>query len=65
MAVADGIRLRPRNRPADAPCAAPRPCETMRFDRFVSHPGEEFLFVLGAPRIQGTVQMVINPVAIR
>jgi kynurenine formamidase len=25
----------------------------------------EFLFVLGAPRIQGTVQMVINPVAIR
>ena len=24
----------------------------------------EFLFVLGAPRIQGTVQMVINPVAI-
>jgi len=26
---------------------------------------KEFLFVLGAPRIQGTVQMVINPVAIR
>jgi kynurenine formamidase len=25
---------------------------------------KEFLFVLGAPRIQGTVQMVINPVAI-
>ncbi|MDZ4762674.1 MAG: cyclase family protein [Alphaproteobacteria bacterium] len=26
---------------------------------------KEFLFVLGAPRMQGTVQMVINPVAIR
>ncbi|HUG23651.1 cyclase family protein [Piscinibacter sp.] len=26
---------------------------------------KEFLFVLGAPRIQGTVQMIINPVAIR
>jgi hypothetical protein len=25
----------------------------------------EFLFVLGAPRFKGTVQMVINPVAIR
>jgi kynurenine formamidase len=26
---------------------------------------KDFLFVLGAPRIQGTVQMIINPVAIR
>lgn len=26
---------------------------------------KEFLFVLGAPRMEGTVQMVINPVAIR
>lgn len=26
---------------------------------------KEFLFVLGPPRIQGTVQMVINPIAIR
>jgi hypothetical protein len=26
---------------------------------------KEFLFVLGQPRFQGTVQVVINPVAIR
>ena len=25
----------------------------------------EFLFVLGAPRFEGTVQVVVNPVAIR
>jgi hypothetical protein len=27
--------------------------------------GYEFLFVLGAPRITGAVQAIINPIAIR
>ena len=33
--------------------------------RLAADGATEFLFVLGAPRFKGTVQMVINPVAIR
>lgn len=40
-----------------------RPFETMRFDRFVSHPGEEFLFVLAgtvAVHLQDMVPVVLR-----
>ena len=39
--------------------------ENMRTDQLVADEAWEFLFVLGAPRFKGAVQMVINPVAIR
>jgi kynurenine formamidase len=39
--------------------------ETINTHELARDGAKEFLFVLGAPRIQGTVQMVINPVAIR
>jgi hypothetical protein len=26
---------------------------------------DEFLFVMGVPRLRGTVQMIVNPIAIR
>src|SRR5690606_3845494 len=39
--------------------------ETINTHDLAKDGAKEFLFVLGAPRIQGTVQMVINPVAIR
>ncbi len=39
--------------------------ENMRTDELVADEAWEFLFVLGAPRFVGAVQMVINPVAIR
>ena len=39
--------------------------ETINTHDLAKDGAKEFLFVLGAPRIQGTVQMVVNPVAIR
>jgi len=39
--------------------------ENIRTDELVADRAWEFLFVLGAPRFVGAVQMVINPVAIR
>jgi kynurenine formamidase len=39
--------------------------ETLNTAELMKDGVKEFLFVLGAPRMQGTVQMVINPVAIR
>ena len=39
--------------------------ETLDTRALAKDGAKEFLFVLGAPRIQGTVQMVINPLAIR
>lgn len=39
--------------------------ESMDTRELVKDKGWEFLFVLGAARIRGTVQMIINPVAIR
>lgn len=39
--------------------------ETLNTAELAADGVREFLFVLGAPRMQGTVQMVINPVAIR
>lgn len=39
--------------------------ESINTTELAKDEASEFLFVLGAPRIQGTVQMVINPVAIR
>lgn len=38
--------------------------ETMNTGRLASENVTEFLFVLGQPRLQGSVQMIINPVAI-
>jgi hypothetical protein len=38
--------------------------ESLDTREFAGDGAKEFLFVLGAPRIQGTVRMVINPVAI-
>ena len=39
--------------------------ENIRTDELVADEAWEFLFVLGLPRFEGAVQMVINPVAIR
>ena len=39
--------------------------ETIDTNQLAADGVREFLFVLGIPRIVGTVQMVINPVAIR
>jgi kynurenine formamidase len=39
--------------------------ETMDTRELVKDKGWEFLFVLGPARIRGTVQMIINPIAIR
>jgi kynurenine formamidase len=39
--------------------------ETINTHELVKDGVKEFLFVLGPPRMEGTVQMVINPVAIR
>ncbi len=39
--------------------------ESMDTRELVKDKGWEFLFVLGAARIRGTVQMIINPIAIR
>ena len=39
--------------------------ENVRTDELVADEAWEFLFVLGQPRFEGAVQMVINPVAIR
>jgi kynurenine formamidase len=39
--------------------------ENVRTEELARDRAHEFLFVLGAPRFEGAVQMVINPVAIR
>ena len=39
--------------------------ENMDTRQLVADKGWEFLFVLGAARVKGTVQMIINPIAIR
>ncbi len=39
--------------------------ENIRTDELVADEAWEFLFVLGTPRFEGAVQMVINPIAIR
>lgn len=39
--------------------------ENMDVRALAADEGWEFLFVLGQPRIEGAVQAVINPVAIR
>ena len=39
--------------------------ENVRTDELVADRAWEFMFVLGAPRFVGAVQMVVNPVAIR
>jgi kynurenine formamidase len=39
--------------------------ETIRTEELARDRVKEFLFVLGVPRMEGTVQMVIHPVAIR
>ncbi len=38
--------------------------ETMNTGRLVKEGVKEFMFVLGQARVEGTVQMIINPVAI-
>jgi hypothetical protein len=38
--------------------------EVMDTGRLVSDGVNEFMFVLGQARVEGTVQMIINPVAI-
>jgi kynurenine formamidase len=38
--------------------------ETMNTGRLAKEGVHEFMFVLGQPRIKGTVQMIINPVAL-
>jgi hypothetical protein len=37
--------------------------ETMNTGRLAKEGVTEFMFVLGQPRVRGTVQMIINPVA--
>jgi kynurenine formamidase len=39
--------------------------ENMNTDQLAADKGYEFLFVLGVPKITGSVQAIINPVAIR
>jgi kynurenine formamidase len=39
--------------------------ENMNTDQLAADKGYEFLFVLGVPKISGSVQAIINPVAIR
>ncbi len=39
--------------------------ESMDTRALAKDKGWEFLFVLGPARIRGTVQMIINPIAIR
>ena len=38
--------------------------ETMNTGELVRENVDEFMFVLGQPKIKGTVQMIINPVAL-
>jgi len=38
--------------------------ETMNTGRLAAEEVHEFMFVLGQARIKGTVQMIINPVAL-
>ena len=38
--------------------------ETMNTGKLVKEGIKEFMFVLGQARVEGTVQMIINPVAI-
>jgi hypothetical protein len=50
--------------PSDTETCGSRIFESLDTRELAKDGAKEFLFVLGAPRIQGTVQMVINPVAI-